>query len=895
MTDWKVEIQKRLAGLQLAPTRENAIIEELSQHLDAVYEEWLSSGSLPAEAWQQTRAELNNSEFLTRELRRVERRSFAESLNYQRRTLMSAGLGQDIRFSLRLLARQPGVVLIAVLTLALGIGAITAIYSVMMTVLVQPLPYKDAERLVWLTNVNASLGGTPTFLNPEDILDFREQAQSFAQIASWGTAPENLSSGSNPERVESIYVTANFFQTLGITPLLGHDFAANEDSETSGSFIISYGLWQRQFGGDPAVIGRKIVLGGHREAPGTIIGVLPPEMNFPLRVDLFSAYHYERSNERGGSHNDRTIARLKPGVTVAQAQAEISAIAARQALQFPDTNKGWDVQVIPFRAHLFGSANTAIPLLFGAALFVLLIAWTNVANLQLTRAAARQKEIAVRLALGAGRWRIVRQLLTESLLLAGGGAALGILLAFVGIKAVRALGPDSLVRLQEVTLDARALVFTLVISILTGIAFGLVPAWQISRPDLNTALKESGRDGMSSLQNRRFHTAFVVAQFALALMLLSGAGLLIRSFWKLQQTSPGFQSEQILAAGVSLNKHEYTPARLIQHYQQEVARLHQLPGVEAAAAISHVPFGGRTFQLNFKLDGQAATSEKNLPLADYRVVTPSLFETLRIPLQQGRALTEQDTTESPVVYLVNEAFARTYSPDRSIIGQRVRLVHHDEMPGEVVGVVGNIKHRNVEADAFPAIYISYLQCQTHPQFPIMHFLVRTRLSPETLAASVRHELSASDPNQVVFYVRLLNEFVTDATAQRRFSMSLLALFALLALLLAALGIYGVMSYAVTRRTRELGVRIALGAQARDVLQLIVGAGLKMALLGLAFGLAGSLLVARVLAGLLFGVGASDPATFISVTLLLLLVALLACWIPARRATRVDPLIALRCE
>ncbi len=861
--------------------KEEELDAEIRSHLDEAIRDRIERGEAPDEARANALREFGNVGLVKEVTREMWGWAWLERLV------------QDLRFGLRMLRKHPGFSLIAILTLALGIGANTAIFSVMMTVLAQPLPYRDAERLVWLSNVNPSLGGSPTFLNPEDILDYQEQAQSFEQIASWATNPENLSGGSKPERVEILYITTNFFQTLGVAPMLGRDFGP-QDSDKTSDVIISYGLWQRQFGGDPAVIGRKIVLGGRTEESVTIVGVMPPEMSFPLRADLFGSDRYERGFGRGGSHNNRTIARLKPGVTIAQAQAEISAIAARQALQFPETNRGWDVQVTPFREHLFGGANTAIPLLFGAALLVLLIAWTNVASLQLARAAAaRQKEIAVRLALGARRWRIVRQLLTESLLLAGGGAAAGILLAFAGIKAMRALGPDSLARLQEVALDARALVFTLVISIFTGAAFGLVPALQVSQPDLNSTLKEGGRD--SSMRHRRFHTAFVVAQFALALTLLSGAGLLLRSFWKLRQTSPGFQSDHILAAGASLNKQDYNPPRMIQFYQQEVERLRRLPGVESAAAISQLPFGGRTMQLNFKLEGQPATSGKNLPLADYRVITPSLLETLRIPLREGRALTEQDTTETPVVYLVNETFARTYEMDRSLIGQRLRLGYEGEWPGEIVGVIGDIKHRSAEADAFPTVYISYRQCQTQPRFPIMHFLVRTRLNPENIGASVRNELSASDPNQVVFYVRPLDGFVADASAQRKFSMLLLVLFALLALLLAALGIYGVMSYAVTRRTRELGVRIALGAQSGDVLRLIVGEGIRMTLLGIAIGLAGSFVITRVLAGMLYGVGATDPATFVGVTFLLFGIAVLACWIPARRATKVDPLVALRTE
>ncbi|NOT59586.1 MAG: FtsX-like permease family protein, partial [Acidobacteria bacterium] len=410
--------------------REAELDAEIRNHLDEAIRDRIERGESPDEARLNAQREFGNVGLVKEVTRAMWGWAALE------------GLLQDLRFGVRMLRKNPGFSFVAILTLALGIGAVAVVYSVMMTVLVQPLPYQNADRLVWLANLNPSLGGSPTFLNPEDILDYQEQAQSFEQIASWGTNPVNLYGGNKPERVESIFVTTNFFRTLGITPLLGRDFTSQEGKEGSRVAIISYGLWQRRFGGDPAVIGREIIVSSATQYPLTIVGVMPAEMNFPVRVDLFDTYLYERSSGRGGSHNDRTIARLKPGVTIAQAQAEISAIAARQSLQFPETNQGWDVQVIPFREHLFGSANRALPLLFGAALFVLLIAWTNIANLQLVRAAARQKEIAVRLALGASRWQIVRQLLTESLLLASGGALFGLLLAMAGINAVRAFGLD---------------------------------------------------------------------------------------------------------------------------------------------------------------------------------------------------------------------------------------------------------------------------------------------------------------------------------------------------------------------------------------------------------------------------------------------------------------------
>lgn len=806
-------------------------------------------------------------------------------------------LWNDLRYGARMLIRNPGFTVVVALTLGIGIGANTAIYSVFTTILLRPLPYRQPEQLVWLANTNPALGVNQTFLNPQDILDYREQAQSFAEVASWGTYPVNLAGGREPERVESIYVTTNFFQTLGVTPLLGRDFSPEEGAEGSAAVIISYELWQRQFGGDAEIIGKKIVLAGNAAQPRVIVGVMPKELIFPPRVDLFETYQLERDPDRGGTHNDRTIARLKAGTTVEQAQAEISAIALRQAEQFPDTNKGWGVTLVPFQEHLFGSAYVALPLLFGAVAILLLIASTNVAGLQLAHAISRQKEIAIRLAVGAGRGHLIRQMLIESLLLSAIGGALGLLLAWWSVDVLRVLGGEVVPRLKDTRLDAGAFLFTAMLAIFTGVVFGLVPALQASKPDLNRMLKDSGGARIGGARPQRLRSLLIVWQFAMAMVLLAGAGLLIKSFWMLQQTSPGFQADQVFAAGVSLNMEEYRDTtRRRQFYQELLGRLTDLPGVEAAAAISHLPFGGRTLQQNFRIEGREPVSKQNQALADYRVITPTFFETLRIPIRRGRGFTEQDTAKAPIVYIVNEAFADAYFSGGEAVGEKIRLGYEGQWPGEVVGVAGDVKHRTMEAVAIPTIYVCYLQIDRLPSFPIMNYVVRAKKdAPGLLAESLRRELQSANGNQVVFYSRPLNDFIADTTGQRKFNMLLLGIFAFVALSLSAVGIYGLISYQITHRQREIAIRTALGARAGDILRMLLWQGLKLALAGVAVGTLGALAVVRLLQSMLYGVGPTDVSTFLTVALILTGAAILACCLPARRATKVDPLMALRHE
>ena len=800
-------------------------------------------------------------------------------------------LWQDIRYSARMLVKRPGFTLVAIITLALGIGASTAIFSVVHAVLIRPLPYRNSDRVVWLSNRNPALGVSGTFLNDADILDYRDQAQSFDQIASWGTLPLNLYGAIAPERVEGVYVTTNFFQTLGVMPVLGRDFTEGEGHENRA--IISYALWQRQFGGERSVIGRKVNLGTRENQSSTIVGVMPAELNFPQGADLFITSAIDRADTpRGGSHNSRTIARLKPNVTVEQAQSEISALARQQAETFPDTNAGWDVAVMPFREYLFGSALTALPMLFGAVVFVLLIAGANVTNLQLGRAVSRRKEIAVRLALGSGRWRIVRQSWVESLLLAVGGTGLGLVLAQWGLAAFRTLGPQSVPRLRTAAISLPVLEFAVGVTLLTAIIVGLVPALQTSRSDLQSALKQGNSLGTTPRRSNHFRRSLVITQMALALVLLVGAGLLIKSFWRLQAVTPGFQSENVLSAGLSLSFGDYPDsARRALLFRQATEKLAELPGVTSVGAISHLPFGGRTLQQRFSIKGQSPLTAKNEAVADYRVVTPSFFETLHIPLKKGRGFDEHDTAETPHVLVINEAFARTYFPGRDPIGARLEG-DADFIKGEIVGVVGDVKHRGLDAEALPAFYVSYRQSST---FPIMNFLVRSQNDPASLTLSVQRALQTLDARGVVFNVRPFEDLVADSVTPRRFNLWLLGAFAVLAVVLALAGIYGTMSYAVAQRTRELGIRVALGAQRRDVLKLIVGEGMKLIVVGIGIGVLGAFALTRLMKSLLFAVSASDPLTFVVIAWLLMIIALLACWFPARRATKVDPSVALRYE
>ena len=802
---------------------------------------------------------------------------------------------QDLRYASRTLLRSRSFVVVTTLMLALGIGANTAIFSVVLTVLIRPLPYADAERVVWLSNRNTELGVKGAFLNPADILDFREQSQTFESIAAWGTFPLNLYGAKSPERVEGVYVTPNFFRTLGVQPQLGRDFAGMNEPENS--VIISNALWLRQFGGDQTVIGKKITFGLQPESTGAvsvIVGVLPPKTNFPPRVDLFTVAEIAREDiERGGSHNLRTIGRLKPGVNIEQAQAEINTLAQRQAELYPDTNKGWQVQVQSLRDYLFGNSSTALLLLFGAVAIVLIIACANVTNLQLGRIHSRRKELAVRLALGAGRFRIVRQFLIENLLLSILGGTLGLFIAAACLAAVRTLGPDSIPRLTESALSIPAFCFALAISCLSTIMFGLFPAFQASRFQLNDALKNSNTRGTTPPRSNRVRRTLVVAQIALALMLLTGAGLVIKSFWRLQAVDLGIKGERLLTAGLSLSLADYPNGspRRTQVFREALETLSALPGVSSVGAISHLPLGGRTIKLVFLIAGETNFTKADERVADYRVVSPSFFATAGVELKKGRLFDDRDLKNTPQVFVVNEAFARTYLAGREAVGARLDG-HSDLVKGEIVGVVASIKHSSLELDAEPALYVSYQQSAT---FPIMNFVVKTNTEPASLIIPIQQRLQALDPRGVVFNVRPFEEFVADAVAPRRFNLWLFSAFGVLAALLAAAGIYATMNFAVVQRNREIGIRVALGAQKRAVMKLILGEGAILVGAGLLIGFFASLVLNRWMESLLFAVSTTDPLIYFGMATLVITIALVACGIPARRATRIDPIKTLRSE
>jgi putative ABC transport system permease protein len=810
-------------------------------------------------------------------------------------TFFPANLWQDLRYASRTLSRSRSFVVIATLMLALGIGANTAIFSVVLTVLIRPLPYAEAERVVWLSNQNPTLGVKGAFLNPADILDFREQSQSFENIAAWGTLPVNLYGATYNERVEGVYVTPNFFRTLGVRPQIGRDFT--ERDEVDNSVIISHALWRRQFGGDQSVIGKKVTFGLQPVDSGdayVIVGVLPAETNFPARVDLFSVTEITRADsDRGGSHNWRTIGRLKPGVSIEQAQAEMNTLSQRQAELYPDTNAGWQVQIQSLRDHLFGNSRAALLLLFGAVALVLFIACANVANLQLGRVHSRRKELALRLALGAGRTRIVRQFLIENMLLSALGGILGVLVAAACLSLVRTLGPDSIPRLNESALSLPAFGFALAISCLSTILFGLFPAFQASQLQLNDALKNTFSFGTTPRRSHRVRQTLVVAQIALALVLLTGAGLVVKSFWRLQAVDAGIKGEQLLTAGLSLSFADYpngNPKRT-QIFREALDTLSTLPGVTAVGAISHLPLGGRTMKLPFWIGDEDKATKSDVRVTDYRVVSPSFFQTAGVELRKGRLFDDRERADAPQSFVINEAFARTYLAGREPVG--VRLDGNTQfVKGEIVGVVASIKHTSLELDAEPALYVSYRQSST---FPIMNFVVKTNVNPSSLIVPVQQKLQALDARGVVFNVRPFEQFVADATAPRRFNLWLFSAFGFMAALLAAAGIYAIMNFAVVQRRREIGIRVALGAQKSAVMKLIVGEGAVLAGVGLLLGVFASLALNQLTQSLLFVVSAIDPLVYALMATLVIGIALVASSIPALRATKIDPMQTLRSE
>jgi len=797
---------------------------------------------------------------------------------------------QDLRYGARMLLKKPGFTLVAVTTLALGIGANTAIFSVVKGVLLRPLPYSEPQQLVRLfeTVDRATMANDRMEIAPANFLDWQAQTQSFSGLAAYGLTGSVIGGDGEAERLEGALVTADFFATMGAATMLGRTFTVEDEREGGRLTIIGYDLWQRRFGGAEDIVGRVIQLDGFSF---TVVGVAPPGFQYPQRTQIYELWRLN-ANQRQmrEAHFLKAVARLKPGVTVAQAQSEMSGVARRLAEQYPQTNRNWGANVVPLLEEEVGRVRPALLALLGAVALVLLIACVNVASLLLARAVARQTEIGVRLALGAGRWRIVRQLLTESLLLAALGGVAGLIVGGWALEALMAMAPENLPRLGEVRLDAGVLGFTLLLSLLTGALFGLAPAWQAARQDVNTTLKQSA----SRLSgHRRLFSALVVAEIALTLAVLLGAGLLINSFLRLQRVEPGLDVDRLLTVTFEPPSARYNGddwrAQRLNFWNQLSARVAALPGVEAVGAIDSLPFSGRARAWRFRRDGDEVNVATG-PAASFQVATPDYFRTVGMKLRRGRLFNSGDRENTPPVAIINETMARRFWPGAEAVGQRI-VIRNESFAREIIGVVSDVKHFGLDRETQPEMYAPFAQYV----IDVMPMVARVQGDPASFAAAIRQHAQAVDPAVAVASVAPMREIVSDSLAQRRFTMLLLGVFAAVALLLAGVGVYGVMAYSVTARTREIGVRMALGAQRSDVLRLVMKQGLKLVSVGLAIGLFGASASARLMNDLLFGIGATDPVTFVAVALSLAGVALVACWIPGRRAAKVDPMAALRVE
>src|SRR5687767_1265811 len=766
---------------------------------------------------------------------------------------------KDIRYGIRGLVRHPGFTLIAVLTLALGIGANTAIFSVVNGVLLRPLPFADPNRIIWVWDTQPQLATAPTSL--PDFLDWKEQNRSFEHLAAYLSGNMFFDVGYGTEDIPVGLVTPETFAHFRVSPILGRTFTEAESlpGETSRLAVLSYSTWQNKFGADPNVVGRTIQLSG---ATYSVIGVMQAGFSFPERAQLWRPLPVDPKQLDRGPHYLRVVGRLKRDVTLAQAQADMSSIAGRLAKQYPEKIAGHGVKLEPLTTVIVGDISLALFVLLGAVGFVLLIACANLANLMLARVGVRQKEIAVRTALGASRLDIVRQLLTESIMLAVAGGLAGLLLALWAVRWLVSLSLDTIPRVQEITVDFRVASFTILLSLITGVLFGLAPALQVSRPDLTDALKESGRTTIG-IGGSRLRAALVMSEVALSLVLLVGAGLMIRSFAKLNRVDTGFDPERVLALGVALLPNKYpSDEQVATFYSQIIENVAAMPGVESVGAITDLPLSGNNTSDFFTIEGRPPIPREAERLTEYRVVTPQYFRSMGLPLLAGRDFTHADTKQSPNVVIISEAFARQHFAGENPLDHRIRLQGQERDPLQIVGVVGDVRDLALDQAPTAEAYVPYLQNPLSPTYErSMTIVARTKSDPSSIVGSLRAVLTSLDKSLPVFALKPMTEYLRDSLARRRFNMILLSLFSGIALVLAAIGIYGVISYGVSQRTREMGIRMALGAQSRDVLKLVLRQAMMLTLGGIAIGLFASFALTRLMKSLLFSVSVTDPLTF----------------------------------
>ena len=897
MRDWVVYVRERLPLPDLTRDREARIVRELASQLEDFYREAMAGGLTDAEADAHARRQIQDWDALAREVARADRvhlrpridrmAGHIEDMSGDRRggLRMFAELVSDTRFAIRQLVKSPGFALVAIITIALGTGATSAMFSVINGVLLRPLPYPEPDRLVRVIEILPRFGRFA--VAPATYLDWRAQTTSLERTVAINPGSATLITTSGPERVINATVSWDFFQLLRVTPMLGGTFTVEHDVPGKTDVVVlSHAMWQQRFGGDRSIVGRAITLNG---TPMTVLGVMPAGFQMPRDAEYWTPLAFDPAKASRGGHFLAVFARLKPGVTLEQANAELKTISERLAQQYPESSANESAEVVPLLDLIVGDIREPLLTLLAAVAVVVLIACANVANLLLVRASVREKEFAIRTALGAGRGRLVRQLLCESLVLALAGGAIGVVLAYGAIPIIQRLNAGSIPRVQDVSIDTTVLLFALGVSILTGLAFGLVPAWQASRGGVSAALKEGGRSSVGG--GRWTRNVLLVVEVALSIVLLVGAALLLRSFARVTNVDPGFRAERVLAFRVQLPQVSYRDRQArFAFFDALLAKLEALPQVRAAAVTQTLPMRG-DYYLSFGVQGRPQPKPGEGFSASYRIASPRYFETLGIPLKRGRVFTERDSDKAPLVAVIDESFVAKHFPGEDPIGRGIGIGNGTDGFYEIVGIVGDVRHGDLETKPTPTMYVPHRQ----DAFGSLWIMARTDADPAQLAPLARQTVREIDPALPAFSIMPLPEVVAESVGQRRFSLLLLAAFAVIALVLASVGIYGVVAYSVSQRTQEIGVRMAIGAERSDVLRLVVGGGMKLALAGVVIGIAGALALSRYIATMLFETERFDPISYAATIGTLLLVALAASFVPARRAMNLDPVSAIRQE